>query len=78
MEAINHGLTVLSWFENYTGDELPHENLWDDAEAVEEHFKRVKERKDAEREGYSTTASNEEGAESGDMLSNDMASVFKR
>jgi hypothetical protein len=74
MEAINHGLVILSWFENYVSEELPPENLWDDTEAVEEHFKRVKERKDAERDGHKPA----EEDDPGDMMSNDIASVFKQ
>lgn len=77
-EAINHGLVILSWFENYMPEELPHENLWDDAEAVEEHFRRVKEKKDSEF-GRSSGTSYDDAEESDqDMLPNDLSSVFKR
>lgn len=75
-EAIGHGLTILSWFENYLSEEVPPENLWDDAEAVEEHFKRVKERKDAEREGMHINDKDDDFVE-GDAMANDLASVFK-
>lgn len=77
MEAINHGLVILSWYENYLAEEIPNENLWDDGEAVEEHFKRLKERKDAEREGMNVADDGEEFVE-GDAMSNDLASVFKQ
>lgn len=76
-EAISHGLTILSWFENYLPEELPPENHWDDAEAVEEHFRRVKERKDAERDGMRIPDDDDQAVE-GDAMANDLASVFKR
>lgn len=65
-------MTILSWFENYSGDDLPPENWWDDAEAIEEHFERIKLNKELEREGYKTDDDEENG-----MLGNDMSSVFK-
>lgn len=73
-EAINHGLSILSWFENYMPEEIPPEPLWDDAEAVEEHFNRVRAKKEAERDGYKT---NDDG-ETSDLMGNDLASVFKQ
>lgn len=73
-EAISHALTILAWYENYLASELPHENLWDDAEAIEEHFRRVRERKDAERDGYRS----DDDDEVSDMMGNDLASVFKQ
>lgn len=72
-DAINHALGILAWHENYLSDELPHENLWDDSQAVEEHFERLRQRKEAEREGYGR----DEDGES-EMTSNDLASVFNR
>lgn len=75
MEAISHALIILSWFENYTQDELPNENLWDDAVAVEAHFKLVKERKDAERDGLRVPDA--DNFVDGDAMSNDLASVWK-
>lgn len=70
-EAINTGLTILSWYEGFLPEELPPENLWDDGEAVEEHFRRVREKKDMEREGYDMSDDSE------DLMGNDLASVFK-
>jgi hypothetical protein len=74
-EAINHALGVLSWFENYVSEEIPPENLWDDGEFVEEHFKRIRQQKEDEREGWG--GSKKEADEESDLMSNDMASVFK-
>lgn len=58
---------------------MPAENLWDDAEAIEEHFAKVRERKSSEfgggggkrRTGYDDAEGGEE------LASNDLASVFK-
>jgi hypothetical protein len=30
MEAIGHGLTILSWYEAYPEKDVPPENIWDD------------------------------------------------
>lgn len=76
-EAISQGLTILSWFENYLSEELPDENLWDDADAVEDHFKRLKEKKDAERDG-NHVADDDDDFQEGDHMKNDLASVFKQ
>jgi hypothetical protein len=72
-EAINQALMILSWFESYLSEELPPENLWDDGEAIERHFARIREKKDAEMNGDRTADDSDE-----DMLSNDLSSVFKR
>lgn len=70
-EAISHGLSILGWFENFQESEMPDENLWDDAEAIERHFKVIIAKRD---EGYSgdTTPPDEE------MMGNDLVDVFKR
>ena len=74
-EAINHGLTILSWYENYLPEEMPPENLWDDGEAIEDHFRRVRERKEAERDGIKRD-DDDDDLGSG-MTGNDLSSVFK-
>lgn len=73
-EAINQGLTILSWFENYVPEELPPENLWDDGEAIEEHFNVLRAKKEAEREGYGSGG----GEDYDEMQGNDLSSVFKQ
>lgn len=72
-EAIGQGLSILAWHENYLGDELPPENLWDDAEFLDQHFKKVQEKKKAEMGGGSYDGDDD----SDSMMSNDLASVFK-
>lgn len=49
--AIEHGLTVLSWFENNVKDDVPPEHLWEDTEGLEEWWDRVKERTEARMSG---------------------------
>lgn len=74
MEAVTHGLTVLSWFENYAEKDVPSENLWDDAEGLEQHWKLVK-----ARMGFETDASGEGDAEDFDeMTPNELAATFKQ
>lgn len=75
MEAINHGLTILSWFENNAEKDMPDENIWDDAEGLEQHWKAVRQRA---ADGTSTSDDDDdEESDSGDMLGNDLAGVFK-
>lgn len=76
-EAINHGLAILSWFESYTGDDLPCENWWDDSDAIEEHFKVVRLRKDQGDTGPGASAYDSATENSEEMAGNDLASVFK-
>jgi len=70
-EAITQGLSILSWFEHYSEEEVPHENLWDDAEGLEQHFAAVKASRD---DGRSFSKADDEEDE---MLGNDLAGVFK-
>ena len=35
-------MAVLSWFEHYTGDEVPPRWMWLDDEALNEHFDEVR------------------------------------
>ena len=75
MEAINHGLTILSWFENNAEKDMPDENIWDDAEGLELHWKAVRQRA---ADGVSGSDDyDDEEPDSGDMLGNDLAGVFK-
>lgn len=73
-EAIAHGLAILSWFENYTEEEVPHENLWDDSEGLEQHFKAVRA---AKEDGSSYRRRSDDDEDDGQMLGNDLADVFK-
>lgn len=70
LEAINQGFTILSWYENFTDEEVPPEYLWEDGTGLERWFERVKENR-----GLSTGGSSiPEGSE---MTGNDYADVFK-
>lgn len=73
-EAINHGLVILAWYEGHMPDEIPPENLWDDGEFVEQWFKAIEDKKDAERDGWKARDDDDAGA---DLMQNDIASVFK-
>ncbi len=39
--AIEHALTILSWYENLPEDERPPEHLWEDAEGLEQWWAHV-------------------------------------
>lgn len=66
-------MSVLSWFENYTEQEIPAENLWDDAEAIELHFKMIRARREAEMRGERALDEDDDGASMG----NELADSFK-
>lgn len=76
MEAISHGLTILSWFENYVEKDMPSENIWDDAEGLEQHWKAVRLRA-ADGVSKSDDDDSDEPGLGGDMLGNDLANMFK-
>lgn len=76
MEAISHGLTILSWFENYVEKDMPSENIWDDAEGLDLHWKAVRLR--AADGGSSSDDDDDDDSGTGsDMLGNELADVFK-
>lgn len=72
-------MIILSWYENYTEEEVPPENLWDDSEAMEEHFKAVRARReDGLKSGPSDEDSdNDSGMGQTDVLGNELSGVFK-
>lgn len=85
MEAIGHGLQILSWYEAYPEKDIPPENIWDDSQGLDEHWKAVKLR-DANGDAGPSFEDEGEDADLGDshsrgtgsqMLGNDLASVFK-
>lgn len=76
-EAIMHGLHILGWFDNYQEAEIPDENLWDDAQALEQHWKRVRQRREDEREGI-TVADGDGEPGHGDTMDNAYAAAFKK
>ena len=41
--AISHALTVLGWYE-LPADDQPDESIWLDSEALDDHFRRIKDR----------------------------------
>lgn len=43
--AIEHALTILSWYENLQEDERPPEHLWEDAEGLEQWWKYVEQKR---------------------------------
>jgi hypothetical protein len=61
----------MSWFENFEEKEIPPENLWDDSEAVEAHFKMSRERRAAEMKGETFSDDDEH------MMGNDLADSFR-
>ncbi len=82
--AIEHALTILTWYENLQKDEVPPEHLWEDVEGLEQWWKDV----EAKREDGAPTSRGQRG-QSGDdgdsdgrhepeMVENDYARFFKQ
>jgi hypothetical protein len=77
-EAINHGLSVLNWFENYVEDEIPPEPIWDDAEAITEWFKVIKKRHD-DKLNFGAPKDDEDDDETNNsMMGNELADYFRK
>lgn len=65
---------VLSWFENFTENEVPPEHLWEDDEGLEQWWEIVKARRDDGLPGPSSASSDD----SEDVMTgNDLGSQFK-
>jgi hypothetical protein len=69
--AIEHALTILSWFENLPKDEVPPERLWADSQGLDEWWEDVA----AKRGDLSSTGSG--GDEPSEMVGNDLARTHK-
>jgi len=78
--AIEHGLQVLSWFENLQKDEVPPEHLWEDAEGLEQWWADVEAKREdgVETKRGSGAASSESDEDPGrQMVENDYARFLK-
>jgi hypothetical protein len=75
--AIEQGLTILSWFENLQEDERPPEYLWEDAEGLEQWWKRVEAKRN---DGVETSRGVPDPAQSDQaskMVENDQARYLR-
>jgi hypothetical protein len=72
MEAITQSLMILSWYENYIDKDIPAENLWDDPEGLEQHWKLVR-----ARQGFSESEGEGDAEDYDAMVPNDLAAAFK-
>lgn len=71
--AIEHGLTILNWYENLPKTEVPPEHLWEDGEGLDLWWKAVEARRE---DGTVPSGSSEDGPE--ELVGNDLAREFKR
>lgn len=71
--AIEHGLTILNWYENLPKNEVPPEHLWEDSEGLDLWWKTV----EAKREDGTSSAGSSED-ETPELVDNDLAREFKR
>jgi len=75
--ALNHALTVISWFENLPQDEQPPRAIWHSAERVDSWFRDV-EKKRSEKYGSSgKRRSSYEEADNVPMSSNELADKYR-
>ena len=44
-EAIVQGLAIISWYENFTEEELPPRYMWEDPELLNAHFDKIHEKR---------------------------------
>lgn len=79
--AIEQGLLVLGWYENLPSEDVPPEHIWEDAEGLEQWWKRVEERRadgrPADQPGRSSESEGDGDQDTG-MAENDIARFFKR
>ena len=68
--AIEHALTILSWFENLQREEVPPERLWVDAKGLDDWFETI-----AEKRGIGPSSSSDD--ESPELVGNDLARPYK-
>lgn len=66
-------MTILSWYENRSEDEVPPEHLWEDPEGLNLWWERVSERSGIRSSGGASP----DGAVE-EMVGNDLAPEFKR
>lgn len=75
--AIEHALTVLSWYENLPDEERPPPHLWEDEQGLDEWWKRVEEKR---KDGVSTSRGPDDHAQEDQaprMTENDHARFLK-
>lgn len=65
---------ILSWFENYTKEDLPPEHIWEDADGLDEWWDRVKERRER---GMSAPSGAPSGDADEELAENELARAFK-
>lgn len=70
--AVNHALTVISWFENLPTEEQPPRHIWYSADKVDSWFRDV-EKKRAEKHGNPGKRSSYDEADDQPMTRNELA-----
>ena len=75
--AIEHALTILSWHENLSPEEVPPEYLWEDSEGLEQWWASIEEKRKS-GEPISRSADTGNGDQGSDMTENDLARALKQ
>ncbi|KKL16022.1 hypothetical protein LCGC14_2499750 [marine sediment metagenome] len=55
VQAVNHALMVLSWFENLPKDDVPPRNLWWSGDMLDDWFEEVERRRKKKSSGKKST-----------------------
>lgn len=75
--AIDHALTILTWYENLPKEDMPPEYLWEDSEGLEMWWKTVEARRE---DGVPTSQGDADPANTDQprqMVENDVARFLK-
>lgn len=75
--AVNHALTVISWFENLPRDEQPPRHIWYSAELVDEWFRDVEHKRSSKYGASGKRRSSYEEADDVPMSSNEYAQSLR-
>lgn len=77
--AIEHALMVLGWMENHSKEDMPHESIWEDPDALERWWNKVRERQEhrASGGGRSSRSAGDDDSDMEDLEENELARAFK-
>lgn len=75
--AIEQALTILSWFENLTKDEIPPEYLWEDSKGLELWWADVTEKRERRFGGGGSSNDGDDDDPPSEMAENDLARALR-
>jgi len=76
--AVNHALTVLSWFENLPKEEQPPRHIWYSADLVDDWFRDVEKKRSAKYGNSGKRRSSYDEADDRPMTRNELAEAVRK